>query len=68
MHLLLVCTYIYLLHLNNVEMKALKHEVFDLDSTKNELSDKLHLCKQSLKSVEETLQGNHLTLSEYLST
>lgn len=48
---------ILMLHLDNVEMKALKHEVFHLSNTKNELCGEIHCYKQSLKSVEETLVG-----------
>ena len=60
-NLLIICiclyAYIVVLHLDNVEMKALKHEVFDLSNAKNVLCGEIHRYKQSLKSVEETLLG-----------
>lgn len=48
---------ILVLHLDNVEMKTMKQEVFNLSSTKNELCGEIRRYKQSLKSVEETLLG-----------
>ena len=47
--------YTIILCVNNVEMKALKQEVFDVNNTKNELCDEIHRYKQSLKTVEGTL-------------
>ena len=40
-----------------LEIKATKHEVFDLSSTKNELCGEIHHYKQSLKLMEESLLG-----------
>ena len=65
------CMYILMFHLNNAEIKAVKRELLDLSSTKNELCGEIHHYKQSLKSVEETLFGRYsifLNISNILST
>lgn len=49
--------------LNTVEVKTWEHRIF---VTKNELSDEIQCCKQSLQSVEETLLGD-LSFSLMLS-